>query len=109
MESIYSLRKKQNMELNHLSDIFQSKLRLMIISSLITGAKTFRELKEITGATDGNISVQLTNLEKVAYITITKGYIGRKPQTTVELTEKGMQDFKDYVEMLKTIINKYDK
>ena len=38
------------MELNNLSDIFQSKLRLMLISALITGKKTFRELKEITGA-----------------------------------------------------------
>ena len=97
------------MELNHLSDIFQSKLRLMIISSLITGAKTFRELKEITGATDGNISVQLTNLEKAEYVTITKGYFQKKPQTTVELTEKGLQDFLDYVEMLKNIVSKYDK
>lgn len=97
------------MELSNLSDIFQSKLRLMIVSALITGPQTFKELKKITGATDGNLSVQLSNLEKAAYITITKGYVGRKPQTTVEITEKGWTDFKNYVDMLKTIIDKYDK
>ena len=97
------------MELNNLSDIFQSKLRLMIISALITGKKTFKEIKEITGATDGNISVQITNLEKAQYITVTKGYIGKKPQTTIELTDKGLQDFKAYVDMLQTIMNQYDK
>ena len=81
----------------------------MIISALITGKKTFKEIKEITGATDGNISVQITNLEKAQYITVTKGYIGKKPQTTIELTDKGLQDFKAYVDMLQTIMNQYDK
>lgn len=97
------------MDLNNLSDIFQSKLRLMIISALITGKKTFKEIKEITGATDGNISVQISNLEKAGYILVTKGYSGKKPQTTIEITDKGLQEFKDYVDMLKEIISRYDK
>ena len=35
------------MELQNLSDIFQSKLRIMIISALLTGKKTFKEIKEM--------------------------------------------------------------
>jgi DNA-binding HxlR family transcriptional regulator len=97
------------MELNHLSDIFQSKLRLMIISALLTGKKTFKELKEITGATDGNISIQLTNLETAQYVRITKGYVGKKPRTSVEITELGITMFKEYVAMLNSIVQKFSE
>jgi DNA-binding HxlR family transcriptional regulator len=97
------------MELNHLSDIFQSKLRLMIISALLTGKKTFKELKEITGATDGNISIQLTNLEAAQYVRITKGYVGKKPRTSVEITELGITMFKEYVAMLNSIVQKFSE
>ena len=97
------------MELHDLSDIFQSKLRLMIISALLTGKKTFKELKEITGATDGNISVQITNLEKGNYIKVTKSFIGKKPQTLVEITEFGLKMFKEYVSMLNGIVQQFDE
>ena len=97
------------MELQNLSDIFQSKLRLMIISALLTGKKTFKELKEITGATDGNISVQITNLEKGNYIKVTKSFIGKKPQTLVEITEFGLKMFKEYVSMLNGIVQQFDE
>jgi DNA-binding HxlR family transcriptional regulator len=97
------------MELNNLSDIFQSKLRLMLISALITGKKTFRELKEITGATDGNISVQITNLEKAGFITVTKSYVGRKPQTTAEITPEGVASFKAYIDLLNSVIQQYEE
>lgn len=97
------------MELNHLSDIFQSKLRLMIISALVTGKKTFREIKEITGATDGNISVQITNLEKENFVFVTKSYVGKKPRTSVEITELGITMFKEYVAMLNSIVQKFSE
>lgn len=93
------------MELHNIPDVFQSKLRLMIISALITGQKTFKEIKEITGATDGNISVQITNLEKAGYIIVSKTYNGRKPQTTLSITEEGKKAFIEYVNMLNTLIN----
>ena len=93
------------MNLSDLADVFQSRLRLMIISALITGDKTFNEIKEITGATDGNISVQITKLDNVGYVTVTKDFIGKKPRTTVRITEKGMQDFKEYIEMLNRLLD----
>ncbi|MBQ8407516.1 MAG: transcriptional regulator [Clostridia bacterium] len=93
------------MNLSDLADVFQSRLRLMIISALITGDKTFNEIKEITGATDGNISVQITKLENAGYVTVTKDFIGKKPRTTVRITEKGKQDLKDYIEMLNRLLD----
>lgn len=71
------------------SDIFQSRLRLMIISALLSGNKTFKELQSLTGATDGNISVQISKLETAEFLTVKKSFVGRKPQTTLAITEKG--------------------
>ena len=52
------------MELNNIPDIFSNKLRLAILAALVMEPKTFRDLKEITLATDGNLGGQLSKLEE---------------------------------------------
>lgn len=42
------------MKINEIPNIFQSKIRLAIMTSLIDGKKYFKQLKELTEATDGN-------------------------------------------------------
>lgn len=97
------------MKMNDFSDIFQSRLRLMIISALLSGNKTFKELQTLTGATDGNISVQISKLEVAEFVTVKKSFVGRKPQTTLAITEKGRSEFKKYVRMLSEIVDEADK
>lgn len=53
------------MELNNIPEAFQTKLRVAVLSALVTGTKTFKEIKQLTGATDGNISVRF-----VAYVEV---------------------------------------
>lgn len=95
------------MDINSIPDIFQSKLRIAIISCLMTGEKTFRELKEITGATDGNLSVQLSKIEAEEYIKVRKDFFNNKPRSRYDLTEKWRNEFIDYVNTLEGIIKKY--
>jgi DNA-binding MarR family transcriptional regulator len=71
------------------------------------GEKTFKEVKEITGATDGNLSVQITKMEEGGYIKVFKDFFNNKPRTRYDLTEKGKSDFIDYVEMLDNLLRKY--
>jgi len=97
------------LELNNIPEAFQTKLRLMIISALCTGEKTFNELKGITGATDGNISVQISKLEEFRYITVVKEFVGRKTKTTCKISEIGFRNFSEYVEMLNEILLSADK
>ncbi|MBO5526170.1 MAG: transcriptional regulator [Clostridia bacterium] len=92
------------MELHEIPEAFQSKLRLVIISMLITGDKTFSELKSITKATDGNLSVQLTKLEEWGYVSITKTFVLKKSHTVAALTERGKCDFEAYVKLLSDLI-----
>ena len=93
------------MELTNIPEAFQTKLRLMIISALITGDKSFNELKSITGASDGNISVQLSKLEEWGYVSIKKTIVLRKPHTEISLTPFGKKSFKEYIELLNRIVS----
>lgn len=90
-------------------EVFQNKLRLMIVSSLFSGKKSFNELKALTGATDGNLSVQISKLEQNGYLSIEKEIIGKRPNTTCEITDVGRNGFRDYVNMLQKIISETNR
>ena len=92
------------MNINSIPESFQSKIRIAIVSTLITGDKTFSEIKEITKATDGNLSVHLSKLEEMSYVTVTKEFIGKKPRTTYSLTETGRMEFVEYVSLLEKLL-----
>ena len=96
------------MEINAIPEVFQSKLRLAILSALLPGTKNFRELKSITEATDGNLGAQLKKLEEAGYIVIEKAFINRKPQTSCRITDFGKAQFKEYVEMLEGVLRQAD-
>ena len=93
------------MDLLEIPEAFQSRLRLMVISALTMGRKSFVELKAITAATDGNLSVQISKLEQWGYITVEKVFVKRKPVTTCELTGQGLADFRAYVDLLNRIVS----
>jgi DNA-binding HxlR family transcriptional regulator len=92
------------MDINLIPESFQSKIRLAIVSALITGDKTFTEIKEITQATDGNLSIHLSKLEESEYLKVTKEFVSKKPRTTYSLTTKGKKEFKEYVELLEQLL-----
>jgi Predicted transcriptional regulators len=85
-------------------EAFTNKLRLAIISALVTGEKNFKELQRLTDATSGNLGAQLAKLEEWEYINCRKEFISRKPQSTYQLTEKGLSEFKGYVMLLEKIL-----
>jgi len=73
----------------------------------MTGEKRFKELKEITGATDGNLSVQLSKLEESGHLEIYKDFFNNKPRSRYNLTAKGKKEFIDYVNTLENILKQY--
>ncbi len=65
-----------------LDPILHSPLRLAIVSLLMKeGELDFNTLKDKTGATSGNISVQLKKLEEAGYIEIEKSFRNNYPHT----------------------------
>lgn len=65
----------------------------------------FVYLKEKTGSTAGNLSVQLDKLSAAGYISVEKGFVGKKTRTACRVTDKGREAFEEYVEALKEYQN----
>jgi DNA-binding MarR family transcriptional regulator len=86
-----------------LNPLLHSQLRLAVISFLLSKGDSadFKELKEVTKATSGNLSVQLKKLEVAGYIKIKKGFLNNYPHTSIEITQSGILAFEEYVEALK--------
>ena len=90
-----------------LDPLLHSELRLAVMSVLIgTDEADFVYLREQTGATAGNLSVQLDKLAAAGYITVEKGFQGKKPRTTCRITDAGRAAFTTYVEALRSYIGK---
>ena len=58
-------------------------------------------IKEQTGATAGNLSVQIDKLSTAGYIEVEKSFKGKKPSTLCRITPAGLKAFEDYVDALK--------
>ena len=90
-----------------LDPLLHSELRLAVMSVLVgTDEADFVYLRQQTGATAGNLSVQLDKLAAAGYITVEKGFQGKKPRTTCRVTEAGRAAFEAYVEALRSYIGK---
>lgn len=97
------------MNINEISEAFSSKLRLAIISSLVNQNMVFSDLKEATGATDGNLSVQLKKLNHWGFIDSKKIRHMDKLLTSYSLTKNGKTEFENYVLLLESILKKEDE
>lgn len=88
-----------------LNPILHSELRLAVMSILVgVDEADFVYIRKLTGATAGNLSVQLDKLNEAGYITVEKGFKGKKPCTTCRVTESGIAAFSEYVSALKDYI-----
>ncbi|MDR0574049.1 MAG: transcriptional regulator [Tannerella sp.] len=90
-----------------LNPLLHSELRLGVTSILISvESADFTYIRKATGATAGNLSVQLEKLSQAGYIVIEKGFNGKTPRTTCRITKEGVNAFREYVEALQTYIAK---
>jgi len=88
-----------------LNKVIHQRMRLMIMSALAArGELSFNELKRLTGASDGNLSVHASVLEEHGYIKSKKRFSQKKPLTTFAITGKGRSEFKRYVEAMREIL-----
>jgi DNA-binding transcriptional ArsR family regulator len=90
-----------------LDPILHSQLRLAVMSLLIAVKEAeFTFLREKTGATAGNLSVQVQKLKEAGYIEVTKQFKDNYPQTLCRVTPKGIDAFETYVKALQGYIQK---
>ncbi len=84
-----------------LNKTFDSRIRLGIMSILsVNDAADFTTMKGLMELTDGNLATHLKALEAAGYVTSSKQFIGRKPNTSYSLTPEGRQQFKSHIDAL---------
>ncbi|MCU0316446.1 MAG: transcriptional regulator [Fimbriimonadaceae bacterium] len=89
-----------------IDETLHQKARLGIMASLVSGQeRDFKDLKSALELTDGNLSTHLSHLEKAGYIGIKKAFIGKRPHTTVTITEQGLSAFQEYVNALAEVFD----
>lgn len=88
-----------------LDPLLHSQLRLAVVSILMnTDAAEFTFIREQTGATAGNLSIQITKLKDAGYIKVEKRFSNNYPQTLCRITKLGRQKFEEYVNTLRQYI-----
>lgn len=88
-----------------LNPLLHSELRLAVMSLLIGVEEAdFVYIRQQTGATSGNLSVQIDKLSKAGYVEVTKTFKGKMPCTLCKITRQGVDAFEEYVEALKTYV-----
>jgi DNA-binding MarR family transcriptional regulator len=91
--------------IENLNKTFDSRVRIGIMSALMVNEEVnFNTLKELIEVTDGNLASHLKALEDLKFVTVKKGFIGRKTNTSYRLTKAGEKAFKKHIEALEKII-----
>ena len=94
-----------NNPIEQLNKIFDSRIRIGIMSALIVNEDVnFNDLKALIDVTDGNLASHLKTLEENSFIKVQKGFIGRKTNTTYSITKAGEKAFRHHIDALEKII-----
>lgn len=89
-----------------LDPLLHSQLRLAVMSILMNVEEAdFVYLKEKTESTAGNLSVQLDKLAAAGYISMVKGFNGKKTRTVCRVTDTGHKAFEAYIDTLREYLN----
>ena len=71
--------------------------RLVVLTALAAcKSADFVFLQRLTSLQAGNLSQHLAKLEQAGLITVTKGFSGKYPQTTVAITDDGKKALDDH-------------
>ncbi|MGF1454966.1 MAG: winged helix-turn-helix domain-containing protein [Alphaproteobacteria bacterium] len=88
-----------------IDDVIHGRVRLAIMAFLASVDEAdFAALKAAVSVTDGNLSVHLRKLEEAGYITLTKSFVGRRPNTTCTLTDEGRSALVNYVDHIEALL-----
>jgi len=89
----------------NLDKVLEHRVRLQIMSVLITNdGFEFNSLKEMLSITDGNLASHIKALEREKYLSVSKSFVDRKPNTKYKITERGRNAFKKHLDALEAVV-----
>ena len=88
-----------------LDKLLEHRTRLQIMTVLVSNdASDFNPLKELLDVTDGNLASNIKALEKEKYVSVSKSFVDRKPNTKYKATEKGRNAFRKHIDALEMLV-----
>ncbi len=92
--------------LARLDPVLEHRIRLgaSVLLSRVD-ALSFSRLKELLGATDGNLGAQMRKLEEANYVAVRKEFRDRKPVTWYSLTSAGKQALRSHLKAMEKVIS----
>jgi DNA-binding HxlR family transcriptional regulator len=92
-------------DFDQLDKTIHEKGRLSIMTLLAgRGEWAFQELKAELGMSDGNLITHLRTLGAAGYVKEDRDESGPRPRTTYRLTAAGKKAFKNYIDVLESIV-----
>ena len=89
----------------NLDKVLEHRIRLQIMSILVANdGYEFNALKDILSISDGNLASNIKALEREKYITVSKSFIDRKPNTKYKISERGRNAFKKHLDALEAVL-----
>lgn len=89
----------------YLDKVLEHRIRLQIMSVLVTNdGYEFNALKELLSVTDGNLASHIKALEREKYVSVSKSFVDRKPNTKYKITERGRHAFKKHLDALEAVV-----
>ena len=93
-------------KIDHLNKAFESRVRLGIMAMLMVNDwMDYKDIKEQLDLTDGNLASHIAGLEKLDYINVRKQFIGKKTNTSYQMTPLGRIEFQNHINALEKLIN----
>jgi DNA-binding MarR family transcriptional regulator len=89
---------------HRLDPVIHFPLRLSIVACLapLTEAE-FGFVRDAVELTAPTLSKQVAVLEEAGYVSVRKGYVGKRPRTWLALTADGRKAFAEYLDVLQAI------
>lgn len=88
-----------------IDELLSSRVRLAMVAFLAgAGEADFAAIRDATKTTDGNAGVHLRKLEDAGYVTISKRFVARRPQSLYRLTDQGREALLTYVAHLEALL-----
>ncbi|MBN2074372.1 MAG: transcriptional regulator [Dehalococcoidales bacterium] len=105
-------KEAKNTELSSLAEIdriVHEPVRLMVMSLLyVVESVNFTFLMNQTDLTWGNLSGHISKLEEAGYLEVEKTFKGKRPNTTLKLSSRGRQAFRDYAITMKQLFKDFN-
>lgn len=84
-----------------LDGMVSGRLQLGVLAYLSTrGAVAFADLAAALQTTNGTLSVQLRRLEETGHVVLERGFLGRRPRTSVAITSAGRAAYERHLDAL---------